>query len=302
MNRDGMAAFVERLGHHVVRTESCYWYNLWPRFLLAFPHSRPVSPGPEELRQVFATARCMGVRFLSPLDADGRRSYTLTLDNRLYDLDCLSANTRSKVRRGLKQCDIRRIEPAFVRGHGQRANSDSLRRMRFRKDPYDWDRYWDAVDATTDVEVWGALREKQLLAYLVVVTVEGCAEIPVERSRNDGLPYYPNNALVFAVSKELIRRPEVESILFGLESLESVAGVDQFKDSMGYRRCPIRQRILFHPVLEWAANRSLFQQAVRRMARRQSQNEFWRKLEGLLMFHRSANHTLGTVEEASWSW
>lgn len=302
MNRDAMAAFVERLGHRVVRTESCYWYNLRPRFFLAFPHFRPVSPSPTELKRVFAAGHCMGVRFPSPLDAQGRRSYALVLDNRLYDLDCLSANTRSKVRRGLKQCDIRRLEPAYVRSHGQMANADTLKRMRFRKDPYDWDRYWDAVDATAGVEVWGAVRRKELLAYLVVVVVEGCAEIPVERSGNDGLRYYPNNALVFTVSKELISRPDIERILFGLESLEPVEGVDQFKKSMGFRRCPIRQRIVFHPFLEWLAKRSLFRQAVQHMARRQSQNEFWRKLEGLLIFHRSSNDPLGSLGEASWTW
>ncbi len=302
MNRDEMAVFMERLGHHVVRTRSCYWYNLWPRFFLAFPHSRPVSPGSIELRQVFASARCMGVRFPAPVDGHGRRSYTISLDNRFYDLECLSANTRSKVRRGLKQCEIRRVEPAFACRYGERANIDTLRRMRFRRDPYDWNRYWEAVEATTGVEVWGALREKQLLAYLVVMMVEGCAEIPVERSRNDGLPYYPNNALIFVVSRELMNRPDVESVLFGLESLEPVAGVDQFKESMGYRRRPIRQRILFHPALEWAANRSLFQQVIRRMARRRSHNEFWRKAEGLLMFHRSADHARETLEDASWSW
>lgn len=302
MNRDEMAVFVERLGHRVVRTESCYWYDLRPRFFLAFPHFRPVSPSVTELKKVLADAHCMGVRFPSPLDAQGRRSYALALDNRLYDLDCLSANTRSKVRRGLKQCEIHRLEPAFVRSYGRTANADTLERMRFQKDPYDWDRYWDAIHATAGAEVWGAIRQKELLAYLVVVVVGGDAEIPIERSRNDGLRYYPNNALVFAVAKELINRPEIERILFGLESLEPVVGVDQFKESMGFRRCPIRQRIVFHPCLEWLAKRSLFRQAVQRMARRTSQNEFWRKLEGLLIFHKSSNDQLGTLEEASWTW
>lgn len=302
MNRDETAVFMERLGHRVVRTESCYWYNLQPRFFLAFPHSQPVSPSPTELKKVFTDVGCIGMRFPSPLNAQGRRSFALVLDNRSYDFCHLSANTRSKVRRGLKQCDIRRLEPAFARRHGRMANTDTLTRMRFRKDPYDWDRYWDAVDATAGVEVWGALREKELLAYLVVIVVEGCAEIPIERSRNDGLHCYPNNALVFTVSKELINRPEVEHILFGLESLESVVGVDQFKESMGFQRRPIRQRIIFHPLLERVVKSSLFRRTVQHIAKRRSQNEFWRKLEGLLVFHRSSNDAVETPEEASWSW
>ena len=80
---------------------------------------------------------------------------------------------------------------------------------------YDWDRYWDAVTATPDVEVWGALREQRLLAYLVAVPVEGWAEFLIARSADDGLRHYPNNALLFTVARDLLRRSDIERILFG---------------------------------------------------------------------------------------
>lgn len=291
MNRDGIATYLQRLGHRVIRTRSCYWYDLRTRFFLAFPHSQPVCPSPEEIRQVFAATRCVGMRFPAPPHAAGRASYAFIIDDRTYDLDHLSANTRSKVRRGLKQCEVRRLDPDFVRTHGRAAHIDSMQRMHIQRDVYDWARYWDAVESTPAAEVWGALRQGELLAYLVVVMVEGCAEVLVERSSSHGLRYYPNNALVFVTAQDLIRRPEVDRVLFGLESLESVFGVDRFKESMGFRRWPIRQRIVFHPLLEWVVRSPLFRRAVRGLARSRPQNEFWRKVEGLLIFH-------GSLEEA----
>jgi hypothetical protein len=301
VSRDTFAEFLERLGHRVVRTESCGWYDMQSRFFLAFPHSVPVTLSRDELRRAFARTRGVGLRFVTPVEEAGRPSYALVVDDRAYDLEQLSPNTRSKIRRGLKACEVRRLEPKFVRDHGERANADSLARMRFTADLYEWNRYWDAVDATPSAEVWGAIRDGELLAYLVALHVEGCAEILVERSRNDGLRHYPNNALVYTAVRDLIRRPEVDRILFGLESLEAVSGVDQFKESMGLRRRPLRQRIVFHPLLAPVLGHGLVRRSVRALARRRPEDQFWRKVEGLLDFNAGPAAARPAQEEPSWT-
>ena len=287
MTGDAMAAFLERIGHRVVRSDSCSWYEQGWRFFAALPHARPISPDRAELRRVFRETRCFGVRFVSGPDGPGRPSYALILDDRAYGFDSLSANSRSKVRRGLKECEVRRLDPAFARAHGRTANEDTLRRIRFAHDVYDWDRYWAAVAATPDVEVWGALREGQLLAYLVAVLVEGSAELLIARSADGGLRHYPNNALLFTVVRDLLGRSDIERIVFGLESVEPVAGVDTFKESMGFVRRPIRQRIVLHPLAEPLARVRATAHIARALARRPGAGTFWRKLEGVLVFHGS---------------
>jgi hypothetical protein len=287
VNRDSMATFLERIGHRVVRGESCHWYTQGARFWAAFPHSKPVAPSRSELATVFEKTRCLGLRYVSSPDGLGRESYALMLDDPSYDLDSLSSNTRSKVRRGLKQCEVRRLDASFARAHGHRANEDTLRRTGFTRDMYDWNRYWDAVASTPDIEVWGALRGSELLAYLVAIPLEGCAEIPVARSSDDGLRHYPNNALLFTVAHTLIRQPGIDRILFGLESLEAVAGVDSFKESMGFFRRPIRQRIVFHPLVEPIVRARVTGRIARALVKRRSASMFWRKVEGLLLFHGS---------------
>lgn len=301
MTRDGMALFLERLGHRVTLSRTCYWYDLRPRFFLAFPHTAQASPGAGELDRVFAASGALGLRYVAPLDAAGRLSWALVVDDRAYDLDRLTANTRSKVRRGLKRCEVLPVAPAFVRHHGRRANDDTLARLRFEQDYYPWDRYWDAVAATGDAEVWAALCDGQVAAFLVVVIVEGCAEILVARSRTDLLTHYPNNALLFQVVHDLIRRDDVDRVLFGLESLDMVSGVDAFKESMGFSRLPIRQRIVFRPLTERLLRMPFVSRTARALARRRPGSEFWRKVEGVLIFHGSLRDTREAREGASWT-
>jgi hypothetical protein len=287
MTRDGMAEFFERLGHRVVRTDRAYWYDQRSRFLAAFPHAVPFTPENGELTRVFRTGGVVGLRHLAPVDGPGRMSYAFIVDDRGYDFETLSSNTRSKVRRGLKHCDVRRMEPREVRQGGRDANEDTLARMRFTRDVYDWNRYWDAVEASEGAEVWGALDGTAIVAYLVMMHVEGCAEIHVERSHSRALKQYPNNALVFSAVRDLMRRDDVSRVLFGFESVDVVTGVDRFKDSMAFRRWPVRQHIAFHPLAEHALRRGWVRGAIRRVIERRPASEFWRKVEGALIFHGS---------------
>ena len=106
MSAEGMAKFFEALGHKVIRTPGTYWYDVFRRFYLGFPHQRLLDlpttscrrssgPGPP----ASATSPALGV---------GACSYSLVVRDRGYDLDRLIGNTRSKVRRGLARCQVER--------------------------------------------------------------------------------------------------------------------------------------------------------------------------------------------------
>jgi len=276
---DRMAAFFERLGHRVVRTPSSHWYDARRGFLVSFPHHLLISPQPDEMRRLFRGLTA-GVRYFAPDGAVGTASYMLTCRNRNYDLGDLSANTRSKVRRGLARCTVSRLTPAWVRQHGRDIDQDTLRRIRV-PDPYPWDVYWRAVEQSDCVEIWGALTGTELAAYMVVVLAEGCASIMIARSGSDTLRNYPNNALLFSLVREMLGRPGIDQVLFGMGSFEDYQGVDEFKISMGFVRTSIRQHVVLHPLLRPALSSAIAGRVIDRLAAQRPDSEVWRKLRGL---------------------
>jgi hypothetical protein len=301
MTADDYAEFFRRLGHRVVRTPCAHWYDTRGGLFTSLPHSVMLEPEADEVAAVLTRGHGWGVRFPAPAEGAGRLSYALVADGP-YDIAGLSANSRSKVRRGLKRCEVRRLEPADVRSRGARAHADTLARLRLQHDPYPWARWWDAVGVTRGVEVWGALIDGDIAAYLVVAVVDDGAEILVERSRNDALGHYPNNALVFTVAEDLLGRPGLEHLFFGLESLESsAAGIDRFKASLGFRQSPLRQRIVLHGLAERVLRLPLVARGVRAAAQRWPQRETLRKLEGLLLFHGSLAEHREASKETSWT-
>jgi hypothetical protein len=287
MDAAGYADFLRALGHRVVRTRSSYWFNTSRFFLLSAPPHRLYDPSTDELRQLLRQLPCVGVRFAAPLESTGKQSYQIVCDNADYGLETLSANVRSKIRRGLKRCEVAPVDFPVIASAGWRAHQDTMARQ--GRDGgltgESWQCYWRAAAATPGFEGWGAWCGGELAAFLVTVTFDDSVEFLLARSCTDRLGAYPNNALLFHVTQEMLGRRRVREITFGLESLEPVGPLDQFKFAMGFRPRPIRPRVVFHPLVRAVLRPAAVRRAVRNWTDRHGPGAvFWRKAAGLLRF------------------
>jgi hypothetical protein len=80
-------------------------------------------------------------------------------------------------------------------------------------------------------------------------------------------------------------RRGAREITFGLESLEPVSSLDQFKLSMGFECRPLKQRVEFHPWFRPLACNPVVRTVLYRWAKRPGPDgTFWRKTAGLLRF------------------
>jgi hypothetical protein len=284
---EGFAHFLHAIGHRVERGARAYWYNAGRGFYLALPSHRCLRPDTAALRELLWRIRGFGVRFPAPLDGPGKLSYQIVCDDRDYALEKLSANTRSKIRRGLRRCTVTPLSFADIAAHGRAAHRDTLDRQgrSWRWSGDGWDRYWQAAAATPGMEGWGAFVDDTLAAFLVSVCFDDAVEFLLARSRSDCLEAYPNNALIYTVTHEMLVRRGLRQITFGLESLESVRALDEFKFGMGFRAAPLRQRIVFHPLLKGVLRHGTVRAAIHHWASgRGATVDFWRKADGVLRF------------------
>jgi hypothetical protein len=287
MQAEAFAGFLSGTGHRVVQTSSAYWYDASRFCFLSIPSHQLLTPSADELEQVWRQGRCWGVRFPAPVDGPGRPSYQIVCDDRSYDVERLSANLRSKVRRGLRRCEVGPIAFADLVDQGLAADRDTLARqgrpIRLSDDA--WPRYWAAAARTQGMEGWAARVGGEVAAFLVTVQFGDSVEFLLARSRSDLLDAYPNNALIFHVAREMLVSRRVREITFGLESLEPVGPLDQFKFSMGFRKRPIRQRVVFHPLMRTLVRPQMLRTVVYRWADRfGTEGAFWRKTAGLVRF------------------
>lgn len=286
LDAKGFAAFYERAGVKVVQSASAFWYEVTPRFLLALPSHRALRLDGAEASDTMRRGRAFGLRYVCDEADGGRPSFHLVCDERDYGLEKLSSNTRSKVRRGLARNEIRRTsgeelatvaEDAFVEtmARQNRASTEAVAA---------WKRMLASADAEPAIEIWTAWHEGEFASYLIAVRIDDVCELFQARSRNALLKHYPNNALIFSVTEEMLVRRGVREVTFGLESPEPVEELDAFKLAMGYRKKPIRQRMVFHPLLRRALAFPPIRRALVRAGARPDADVRLRKARGILKF------------------
>jgi hypothetical protein len=292
------AHFLASTGHRVLHGAGAYWYDASSAFFLSLPSHRLLRPAADELREVMRNQPCAGLRFPAPLDGPGKLSYQIVCDTPAYELESLSANARSKVRRGLRRCEVVPVAFATIAAQGQAADRDTLARQGrpVRLHGPAWTNFWESASATPGMEGWAAYVGGDMAAFLVSVQFEDCVEFLLARSRSDCFDAYPNNALIFHVAHEMLSTRGLRQVTFGLESLEPVGPLDQFKFGMGFRAAPLRQRIVFHPLVRAVLQRRALRALVcQYAATRGEEAVFWRKALGLVRF-AEAGGELGSLE------
>lgn len=270
-------------GRRVFQTESCWWYNAYgqKRLYHAFPAHRLVTPSAAELASFFkANPEAYAVRFLSPPETDsGAASFQWTCRQPI-ELEALDKKDRNSVRKGLKNCAVRRLSFEELARVGEAAQQDTLRRLgRELKSLSDSQR----LGEHRAYQAWGAFVEDQLASFAINLQVENWVHIQVNRSASELLKFCPNNALIYTMTNELLADPDIAAISYGWEPLTPLTSLDHFKLSTGYVKAPARQTIVLAPWLRVVAN-PLTRLLIRQVAPLRSRDQRLQRLAGALRY------------------
>jgi hypothetical protein len=211
-------------------------------------------------------------------------------------LGALETKTRNQVRRGLEKNEVERIDFAWLAQAGWELIRETAGRQVRNADFADqaeWGRYCAAAAGIEDFEAWGAFGHGRLAAFLVGAQVEGYYYILHQASRTADLKNYPNNALIYLVTKLKMSDPGIQVVSYGLDSLEDTPGLKNFKQRMGFYRRPLNQKILINPMGTWLKSK-VVKTMVMHLLKQYPRNNYLRKIAALLhkISHFEGNYEL----------
>lgn len=246
MSAEAYASLLADAGHRVIRTDTAWWYEAHPRWFQCIPLHLELTPTRDDLAEVFDQGAWV-LRYTCPAEL-GTPSHLTVCDDPTYDLKTLSSTARRATRRGMERCDVRRLPFDQLEDAGGLELSRSTLDRQDRKVSRDHDRYWRrhfaAAGQADNAECWAAFADGQLVSFLIAVTVDDCVYLPILKSSAEHLDAYPNNAVVYSLTSDALRRPGIGLVSWGLESLlATTAGLERFKQGMGFQQRPIGQRI-----------------------------------------------------------
>jgi hypothetical protein len=290
MQQETLVEFYKLQGHRTHVSESCSWYDAQPGFYFNIPYHRLINPTKEELHRLLWGIPCLGLRYFTSIDSVGKSSYMIVCSDKNYDINSVDAKyARRQTRRGLENFHIRQLDFKELADHNS-INNDTLARQGRNRGIWTddrWKRYCLSANGLPGLEAWGAFYDNKLAAFIVAYQMDDYFEILHHSSATEFLHLYPNNALVFYLTKLKLSSREVNHVSYGPQSLDAPESLETFKFRMGFEKLPMKQGFIFHPIIRPFIN-DLTYKFIKRIAAGSSA-DFWRKLEGVFRFYREAH-------------
>lgn len=279
-----------RQGHKILQTESSYWVSAGMGTYQAVPYHAVISPTEDELQALFRKYNATALRYSTPLSAsEGMLSYHIVYEGKNYPPKKLP----HKAKKGLAIATVEPISLFQMAAEGWELRRDTLERQgRLGAEKQSW---WQTLCQTGQdipgLEAWGAMVDGRLAAALLGMQCDDTFSIFFQQSHHDFLRLGVNNALTYVVTTKILERPQINRIFYGLHSLDAPSSVDEYKLHMGYYPKPVRQRIVFSPLLRLLVN-PLSHAALKTALRLFPSSYLFAKAEGMFRFYLNGKQPL----------
>jgi hypothetical protein len=195
-----------------------------------------------------------GARWTYQWDGSPSAWWWIICDDRQYDVARLPRHGRRDIRRGLKQCTVRRVEASWLAENGYSTYIAAHQRYDGFK-PDDVKTFQKSLIARAplqDFHCWGAFVNGALVAYGTCVVLDDCAIILTIKSDPDALQFNPNNALFYELTRHYLRGMELRYVTSGSRNIYHMTTVQDFLQQMGYRCAYARLGLLLRRDIEFA--------------------------------------------------
>jgi len=266
----GLARFLSLRGRHVVKACGVHWYSVRAGLYMSLPYQIELDLQPRQVDEMLKSIGALGVRYPSR-SRPGLPSGLYVYRHRSFIIHGIQRQFRQKVRRGLADCEVRRVDEQELLTQGLQLNLQTMRKHgRYDAefgDPLQWRRFVEAVRQCPEVVPMGAFLGHTLLAYAITCRENGWLHVLHQMSRNDSLEHCPNHALTFALTREITADPGLEAVCLGYKSMIDNPGLHEYKKRFGYELLEQQSVIQLRPVASALLSNRLAISTVRALRR-----------------------------------
>jgi hypothetical protein len=148
----------------------------------------------------------------------------------------------------------------------------------------EWETLCYSAKGIAGFQSYGAFVDGNLAACLLTTIIDNTGYILYSLSDHQYLGLCVNNAIFYSVTNELLKNLPVKKVFLTVQSLDAPASVDTFKFRMGYQPIYVRQRVVFHPLIQPFINR-FSHSLIKKILNVYSDNRIFPKAEGMMRFY-----------------
>jgi hypothetical protein len=180
--------------------------------------------------------------------------YSVICDKPDYDLGTIrSGNTRRKIRRCLKCCEMRRVDPAWMAENGFEVHAKAVTRYKNGELPSraDFSTSMRSLVGRPDVEILGVFAGRTIVAYGVAVTVGESVRVGYTQFDPEHSSVMPMYGLFYTIARYYLQKG-YRFVDNGSRPLMHETSVDEFLERMGWRKAFCRLGLEMLPTFRTA--------------------------------------------------
>lgn len=197
--------------------------------------------------------RAYFARWISEFDRSTNSDFWYIINDKFIELAEYSVNTRSKIRRGLKELEVRKISKKEMLDNGYSVYSSAFNRYYTINNPMTHQEFLDHIQNLDELwDFWGVFNKKDnlLIGYSQNKVVNDQCYYSTIKFHVDYLRKYSSYALYYTMNSYYLKERGLSYVNEGTRSILHATNVQSFLiDKFKFRKAYCRLHIQYHPLV-----------------------------------------------------
>lgn len=170
------------------------------------------------------------VRYVSDWDKKEESQFWYVIKDKFGGLEELSSNTRSKVRRGLKNCIVKKVTKELIADYGFEVYHQAFRNYSTYIKPVNKEGFVNNILACDKCDFWAVYKkdEDKIIAYCQNLIEDNSINYSTIKFHPDYLKLYPSYALFFEMNQYYLNEKKFLYVNDGARSISHETNIQKF--------------------------------------------------------------------------
>jgi len=211
------------------------------------PHEKIVLTRKEE-HELLKLGKSYFLRYISDWDREDESQFWYVIKDEVEKIEVLSSNTRSKVRRGLKHCTVKKVSPEVIANEGYMVYRKAFENYNTYLKPMNKEVFTRDILTTHKCDFWAVYKkdENKLIAYSQNFIEENSVNYATIKFNPEYLKLYPSYALFFEMNSYYLNEKNLLYVNDGARSIAHDTNIQTFLiDKFKFRKAYCKLHIIY---------------------------------------------------------
>jgi hypothetical protein len=186
-------------------------------------------------------------RWTSNFDSKNESEFWYVIQDKIMVIEDYSKNTRSKIRRGLKQCEVKMTTKDILLENGYDCYSSAFSKYNTHLSPKTISQFQEEVNSFDDSwDFWGIYHDDVLIGYSQNKIIDDYCDYSTIKFHPDYLKIYPSYALFFTMNQYYLNEKNFKYVNDGARSISHETNIQSFLiDKFRFRKAYCKLHVIY---------------------------------------------------------